>query len=81
MAWLGLPWPIAALAGVTLALSSTAVAMQAMGERSLLRTTLGERSCSVLLFQDLAAIPLIAMILLLAGGDAGTAATAWDWRR
>lgn len=71
MAWLGLAWPIAALVGLTLALSSTAVAMQAMGERSLLQTTLGERSFSVLLFQDLAAIPLIAMIPLLAGGEAG----------
>ncbi|ANN72471.1 glutathione-regulated potassium-efflux system protein KefC [Bordetella bronchialis] len=71
MAWLGLAWPIAALVGMTLALSSTAVAMQAMGERSLLQTTLGERSFSVLLFQDLAAIPLIAMIPLLAGGEAG----------
>ncbi|OZI19037.1 glutathione-regulated potassium-efflux system protein KefC [Bordetella genomosp. 9] len=71
MAWLGLAWPVAALVGLTLALSSTAVAMQAMGERSLLQTTLGERSFSVLLFQDLAAIPLIAMIPLLAGGQAG----------
>ncbi|CAM3405553.1 glutathione-regulated potassium-efflux system protein KefC [Bordetella sputigena] len=71
MAWLGLDWPVAALVGLTLALSSTAVAMQAMGERSLLQTTLGERSFSVLLFQDLAAIPLIAMIPLLAGGQAG----------
>jgi glutathione-regulated potassium-efflux system ancillary protein KefC len=71
MAWLGMDWPIAALVGLTLALSSTAVAMQAMGERSLLQTTLGERSFSVLLFQDLAAIPLIAMIPLLAGSEAG----------
>jgi glutathione-regulated potassium-efflux system ancillary protein KefC len=71
MAWLGMDWPIAALVGLTLALSSTAVAMQAMGERSLLQTTLGERSFSVLLFQDLAAIPLIAMIPLLAGSAAG----------
>ncbi|OZI60984.1 glutathione-regulated potassium-efflux system protein KefC [Bordetella genomosp. 11] len=71
MVWLGLAWPIAALVGLTLALSSTAVAMQAMGERNLLQTTLGERSFSVLLFQDLAAIPLIAMIPLLAGGAAG----------
>jgi glutathione-regulated potassium-efflux system ancillary protein KefC len=71
MAWMGLAWPIASLVGLTLALSSTAVAMQAMGERGLQQTVLGERAFSVLLFQDLAAIPLIAMIPLLAGGAAG----------
>ncbi|ARP90519.1 glutathione-regulated potassium-efflux system protein KefC [Bordetella genomosp. 9] len=71
MAWLGLSWPVAALVGVTLALSSTAVAVQAMSERGLQQTALGERAFSILLFQDLAAIPLIAMIPLLAGGEAG----------
>jgi glutathione-regulated potassium-efflux system ancillary protein KefC len=71
VAWLGMDWPLAALVGMTLALSSTAVAMQAMGERGLLQTALGERAFSVLLFQDLAAIPLVALIPLLAVGQAG----------
>jgi glutathione-regulated potassium-efflux system ancillary protein KefC len=71
MAWMGLEWPIAALVGLTLALSSTAVAVQAMSERGLQQTALGQRAFSILLFQDLAAIPLIAMIPLLAGGEAG----------
>ncbi|ANN77672.1 glutathione-regulated potassium-efflux system protein KefC [Bordetella flabilis] len=71
MAWLGMAWPLAALVGLTLALSSTAVAMQAMSERGLLQTVLGERAFSLLLFQDLAAIPLVALIPLLAVGEAG----------
>jgi glutathione-regulated potassium-efflux system ancillary protein KefC len=71
MAWLGMAWPLAALVGLTLALSSTAVAMQAMSERGLLQTVLGERAFSLLLFQDLAAIPLVALIPLLAVSEAG----------
>jgi glutathione-regulated potassium-efflux system ancillary protein KefC len=73
MAWLGMSWPLAALVGLTLALSSTAVAMQAMSERGLLQTVLGERAFSLLLFQDIAAIPLVALIPLLAVGEAGDA--------
>lgn len=69
--WQGLAWPIAILIGLTLALSSTAIAVQAMNERSLQQTVLGERTFSILLFQDLAAIPLVALIPLLAGGKAG----------
>jgi glutathione-regulated potassium-efflux system ancillary protein KefC len=65
--WMGLGWAVAALVGLTLALSSTAIAMQAMGERSLQQTQMGQRAFAVLLFQDLAAIPLVALIPLLAG--------------
>jgi len=65
---LGLGWPVAILVGLTLALSSTAIAMAAMAERNLTISPVGRSAFSVLLFQDIAAIPLVAMIPLLAGG-------------
>lgn len=64
--WLGLPWPIAMLVGLTLALSSTAIAIQAMDEFKVRKTPMGHGTFSILLFQDMAAIPLIALIPLLA---------------
>ena len=69
---LGLGWQLAALIGLTLALSSTAIAVQAMNERNLTPTTLGRSAFAILLFQDIAAIPLVAMVPLLAAhGDSG----------
>jgi len=65
---LGLTWKVAALVGLTLSLSSTAIAVQAMKERNLTTTAVGRSSFAVLLFQDIAAIPLIAMIPLMASG-------------
>ena len=73
---LGLDWKVALLIGLTLALSSTAIAMQAMSERSLTTSPIGRSAFAVLLFQDIAAIPLVAMIPLLAStGEATTLAS------
>lgn len=73
---LGLRWQVALLIGLTLALSSTAIAMQAMNERNLTASQMGRSAFAVLLFQDIAAIPLVAMIpLLAASGEATTAST------
>lgn len=69
---LGLSWKVAILIGLTLALSSTAIAMQAMNERNLTVSQLGRSTFAVLLFQDIAAIPLVAMIPLLASSGAAT---------
>lgn len=70
---LGLDWKVAGLVGLTLSLSSTAIAVQAMKERNLTSTAVGRSSFAVLLFQDIAAIPLVAMIPLMAsGGDTPT---------
>ncbi|KAF1368184.1 MAG: glutathione-regulated potassium-efflux system protein KefC [Yokenella regensburgei] len=69
---LGLDWKVAELIGMTLALSSTAIAMQAMNERNLTLSTMGRSAFAVLLFQDIAAIPLVAMIPLLAASGAST---------
>jgi glutathione-regulated potassium-efflux system ancillary protein KefC len=66
----GLPWQGAVVAAVALALSSTAIVMTTLAERSLGSTTVGRTSFAILLFQDIAAIPLLVVIpLLSASGD------------
>lgn len=55
--------------GFALALSSTAFVLQLLTEKQLLNTTYGQQSFSILLFQDIAAIPLLAIIPLLAGTE------------
>jgi glutathione-regulated potassium-efflux system ancillary protein KefC len=64
---LGVEWKVALVAGLGLALSSTAIALQVMGERNLLPTSSGQAAFSMLLFQDVAAIPILALLPLLAG--------------
>lgn len=62
----GLDWPIAATIGMAVSLSSTAIAIQLMNERNLMPTYTGQQAFSVLLFQDLAVIPILALIPILA---------------
>lgn len=66
----GANWRVALVAALGLALSSTAIALQVFGERNLLRTASGQAGFSILLFQDVAAIPILALLPLLAVGDA-----------
>jgi glutathione-regulated potassium-efflux system ancillary protein KefC len=63
----GVPWRVAVVASLGLALSSTAIALQVMGERNLLPTSSGQAAFSILLFQDVAAIPILALLPLLGG--------------
>jgi glutathione-regulated potassium-efflux system ancillary protein KefC len=58
-------WKTAMVAALGLALSSTAIALQVMSERNLLPTSSGQAGFSILLFQDVAAIPILALIPLL----------------
>ncbi|MBC2688617.1 monovalent cation:proton antiporter-2 (CPA2) family protein [Pseudomonas kielensis] len=58
--------------GLGLALSSTAFGLQSLAERKELTSPHGRLAFAILLFQDIAAIPLIAMVPLLAGGNATT---------
>jgi len=67
---LGLATAQAAFVGLALSLSSTAFALQVLEEKGELTTRHGRLSFSVLLFQDLAAIPLIALVPLFAVGGA-----------
>lgn len=78
----GTSWPIALVAALGLALSSTAIALQVMGERNLLPTSSGQAGFSILLFQDVAAIPILALLPLLAGSSASNQALApWNKRK
>jgi len=78
---LGLSLTTSVIAGLVLSFSSTAFALQLLAERKQLSTHFGRTSFAILLFQDLAAIPLIAIVPLLAGdanlnqGDSVTAVT------
>ena len=63
---LGLTWPLACLAGMGFSLSSTAIGLQALQERNLINTTSGQSAFSILLFQDMAVIPMMALLPLLA---------------
>ncbi|RZI70948.1 MAG: glutathione-regulated potassium-efflux system protein KefC [Variovorax sp.] len=69
----GASWRVALVAALGLALSSTAIALQVFGERNLLRTASGQAGFSILLFQDVAAIPILALLPLLAVGTAAEA--------
>ena len=60
------PWQTALAIGMVLALSSTAIIVQTLTEKGLLRTEGGEASFSVLLVQDVAVIPILALLPLLA---------------
>ena len=60
----------AAVVGVSLALSSTAFVLQTLAEKNELKDKHGRLAFAVLLFQDLAAIPLLAAVPLLGGGYA-----------
>ncbi|MGJ7528143.1 glutathione-regulated potassium-efflux system protein KefC [Variovorax sp. GB1P17] len=66
----GAEWRVALVASLGLALSSTAIALQVFGERNLLKTPSGQAGFSILLFQDVAAIPILALLPLLAGATA-----------
>lgn len=63
---LGVPWKAAMGIGMVLAMSSTAIVLQSLAEKSLLQTSGGQASFAVLLFQDLAVIPILAVFPLLA---------------
>lgn len=75
---LGLPLPSASIVGFGLSLSSTAFVLQLLAEKKQLNTVHGRSAFAILLFQDLAVIPLLALLPLLgvneadaAGADAG----------
>ena len=70
----GVGWKIALVAGLGLALSSTAIALQAIGERNLMPTSSGQAGFSILLFQDVAAIPILALLPLLGAALVGNEA-------
>jgi monovalent cation:proton antiporter-2 (CPA2) family protein len=73
--WFGLSWKPSLAVGLILAMSSTAIVLQSLGERGLMKTPGGEASFAVLLFQDIAIIPIIALMPLLVSRPDGAALT------
>ncbi|MDH4463040.1 MAG: glutathione-regulated potassium-efflux system protein KefC [Acidovorax sp.] len=75
----GLPWRVSLVGALGLALSSTAIALQSLAERNLMRTQSGQAGFSILLFQDVAAIPILALLPLLGvAASAGSTHTPGD---
>ena len=65
---LGQPWPTALTIGMVFALSSTAIVIQTLAEKGLIGTKGGRSAFAVLLTQDIAVIPMLAALPLLASG-------------
>ncbi len=63
---LGSGWSVALAIGLVLSLSSTAIVLQTLNEKGLMKSDGGQSSFSVLLFQDIAVIPMLALLPLLA---------------
>lgn len=68
----GLNWSTSLIIAMSLSLSSTAIALQILKEKNLMSTQTGNSAFSVLLFQDLAVIPMMAAIPLLSGNQIGS---------
>ena len=73
-----LSWQGSLVAGFGLALSSTAFAVQILEDRSDMNTAYGQRAFSILLFQDLAIVPLLAMTAFLAPGAGASTSFSWQ---
>src|SRR6195952_5104260 len=73
----GLDWHLALVAALGLAMSSTAIGLGVLNERSLMNTTSGQSVLSVALLQDVAAIPILALLPLLAMERTPHAGSGW----
>lgn len=69
-------WQAGLAAGLCLAMSSTAIALQSLKEKGRMHSTAGQGSFAVLLFQDIAVIPILALMPLLAIAPARGSAEA-----
>jgi glutathione-regulated potassium-efflux system protein KefB len=74
--WLGLGWQASLTAGLGLAMSSTALVLSSLAERKQIDTTHGRQAFAILLFQDLAVIPMLALLPLL---DVSAALSDLKW--
>ncbi|MBB3125181.1 CPA2 family monovalent cation:H+ antiporter-2/glutathione-regulated potassium-efflux system protein KefB [Mesoflavibacter sabulilitoris] len=68
-AFLGYEWQVALAIGMAVALSSTAIALQTIKEKGLMKTTFGSSSFSILLFQDIIVIFMIGVLPLLSNSN------------
>ena len=77
----GVAWPVALAASLGLAMSSTAIGLAVLAERNVQPTTAGQGVLGVMLFQDVAAIPILALLPLLpvAAQQAAAATAGSGW--
>ncbi len=75
----GLPPAVAFVAGVGFVLTSTAIVMQILTERGDLATPAGQKIVSILLLEDLAIVPLLAIVALISPSDPAHASTTPVW--
>ena len=68
----GTDWKASVVLGMIISLSSTAIVMQTLTEKGLMRTSAGQNAFSVLLFQDIAVIPMLALFPLLSESTGDT---------
>lgn len=73
----GRPWQASLVAGLGLALSSTALVMQMLGERGEVQQPHGQKAFAILLLQDLAIVPLLALVALLSPNDSAGGDPVW----
>jgi len=74
-------WRGAVVAGVALAMSATAIALEILEERGQLQQDYGQRAFAILLFQDMAVVPLLAVLPLLAQAGESNHANVGDGLR
>lgn len=74
---LGVDWKVCLVAALGLSLSSTAIALATLQERNLMATPAGSAGFSILLFQDIAAIPMIAIVPLMGAAAVEGAGGGW----
>ena len=75
----GVDWRLGIVAAIGLAMSSTAIGLGVLAERNMMATTAGESILSVSLLQDIAAIPILALVpfLVLGSGHEGAGGSGW----
>lgn len=77
----GLSWQVAFIMGAGFVLTSTAIVMQVLAERGDILAPRGQRIVSILLFEDLLIVPLLAAVAFLAPADATPVSTSPLWQR
>lgn len=75
--WWGLPLMAACVVGFGLSLSSTPLVLQVLAERNQLKTQYGRAAFSILLFQDLAVLPVLAVLPLLSPLQSARTGSPW----
>lgn len=77
----GFSWQLSFVCGAGFVLTSTAIVMQVLAERGDIHAGRGQRIVSILLFEDLLIVPLLAIVAFLAPADAALGAAAPIWQR